>query len=188
MQAGDYKTEDVNGDGLITSDEDRQFLGNSSPNFRWSFTNTFTYKNWSAMVYLYSIWGGNDRYLSMNNTPYYDNFASKQDINGVAWNYWTPTNTDTPWPRVGYNNGPYYRATKPFDRSFIKLQKLALSYNMSDLVKQYGIEGLNVSVSADNLATYAPHWIGLDPETNQGLKTHSVPSIRTYLLSLRLNF
>ena len=28
---------------------------------------------------------------------------------------------------------------------------------------------LNCSLSADNLFTYAPHWVGLDPETNQGL-------------------
>ena len=188
LRPGDYKVEDVDGDGRITSDKDRQFLGNASPNFRWSFTNTFTYKNWSVMAYLYSIWGGNGNYLSMSNTPYYDWQAAIEAGNGIAWNYWTPTNTNTPWPRVNYKDGPYYQATKPFDRSFIKLQKVAISYNLSDLVKQYGIEGLNLSLSGDNLATYAPHWIGLDPESNQGLRTGSVPSMRTYTLSLRLNF
>lgn len=58
MRPGDYKIEDLNGDGKIDSENDRQFLGTSKENFRWSMTNTFTYKDWSLMVYINSIWGG----------------------------------------------------------------------------------------------------------------------------------
>ena len=34
MRPGDYKLEDVDGDGKISSDKDRQFLGTSKENFR----------------------------------------------------------------------------------------------------------------------------------------------------------
>jgi len=56
------------------------------------------------------------------------------------------------------------------------------------MVKPWGINGLSCSLSADNLLTYAPHWKGLDPETNTGLNFNGIPSIRTYLLAVSINF
>ena len=187
MLPGTFKLEDVNGDGKITSDKDRQFIGNSKENFRWSFTNTFRYKELSLMVYLYSIWGGNNYFLSDSNTPYNDGYANKEYINHPTYDYWTPTNTDAMFPRPNYASAAY-RGVKYFDRSFIKLQKVSLSYDFTKLVKPWGIQGLNCSLSADNLFTYAPHWVGLDPETNSGLTTSAIPSIRTCLLTVLLNF
>ena len=140
------------------------------------------------MAYLYSIWGGNGYFLSGNNTPYYDGYANRADLNRPIYDYWTPTNTDAMFPRTDYKSKAAYRGTKYFDRSFIKLQKVALSYNLTDIVKPIGIQGMRATVSADNLFTYAPHWVGLDPETGQGLKDNAMPSIRTYLFSLSFNF
>jgi hypothetical protein len=77
---------------------------------------------------------------------------------------------------------------KYFDRSFIKLQKLSLTYNLTKLVKRYGVHGMSFSVSADNIFTYAPHWKGLDPETNSGLTDGAIPSIRTVMGTIMLNF
>lgn len=195
MRPGDYKTEDVpdiNGevDGQITSDMDRQILGNTKPNFRWSFTNTVNYKRWSMMVYLYSIWGGNNWYLSGSNTPYFDFGVFRTDINHPIYDYWTPDNTDALFPRLNYSEikNEAHGVKKYFDRSFIKLQKVSISYDLSDVVKPLGINSLKVSLSGDNLATYAPHWLGLDPETNQGLENDHRPSLRNYSLSVLVNF
>ena len=187
MLPGSYKLEDVDGDGKITSDKDRQFLGNSKENFRWSLTNTFQYKGFSLMVYLYSIWGGDNYFMSGSNTPYNDGYANNGSMNHAIFDYWTPTNTGAIFPRPNYVNAAY-RGVKYFDRSFIKLQKMALSYDFTKIVQPWGINGLSCSVSADNLFTYAPHWVGLDPETNSGLTDNSIPSIRTYLFSISLNF
>lgn len=192
MLPGTYKLEDVpdvNGvvDGKITSDKDRQFIGNSKENFRWSLTNNFKYKELSLMVYLYSIWGGNNYYLSGNNTPYNDGYANRGDLNHTVYDYWTPTNPGATYPRPNVASAAY-RGVKYFDRSFIKLQKMSLSYDFTKLVKPWGINGLSCSISADNLFTYAPHWEGLDPETNTGLNFNGIPSIRTYLFAVSLNF
>ena len=188
MRPGDYKLQDVNGDGAITSDKDRQFIGNTNPNFRWSFTNTLQYKDFSLMLYFYSIWGGNDWYLSTSNTPYYDGYVNDPNINHVVYDYWLPSNTDAKFPRTDYNIRAAYKGRKYIDRSFIKLQKVSLTYDATRFVKSYGVRGLNLTLSADNLFTFAPHWVGLDPETNSGLTESSVPSIRTYLLSVAFNF
>lgn len=188
MRPGDYKLEDVNNDGAITSDKDRQFIGNTNPNFRWSLTNTMQYKDFSLMLYFYSVWGGNDWYLSGYNTPYNNPYANRGDVNSPVYDYWTTTNTNARFPRTDYSENATYTGTKYIDRSFVKLQKVSLTYNATRLVKTLGINGLSFSLSADNLFTYAPHWVGLDPETDSGLTISSVPSIRTYLFSVALNF
>ena len=193
MRPGDYILEDLpdeNGelDGKITSTNDRQFLGTSKENFRWSWTNSFKYKNITLMAYLYSIWGGNGYFLSGGNTPYYDGYTNNESLNRPVYDYWTPENTGALFPRPDYKDNAAFKGTKYFDRSFIKLQKVALSYNLTDVVKPFGIQGMQATVSADNLFTYAPHWEGLDPETGQGLTDNATPSIRTYLFSLSFNF
>ncbi|WP_316817675.1 TonB-dependent receptor [Pedobacter nyackensis] len=187
MIPGSYKLLDVDGDGKITSDKDRIFLGNSNPNFRWSFTNTFQYKDLSLMVYLYSIWGGHGYYQSGSNTPYNDGYANSGAINHAIYDYWTPENPGAMFPRPNYSVAAY-KGVKYFDRSFIKLQKMSISYNLTKLVKRYGIQGMTLSFSADNLFTYAPDWIGMDPETNSGLTDSSIPSIRTFMTGLSFNF
>lgn len=102
MRPGDYKLEDIDNDGAITSDKDRQIIGCEDPNFRWSWSNTFQYKQFSLMCYLYSIWGGNNRYLSGNNDPYNDGYANTPNINHPVYDYWTPTNTNSLFPRTDY--------------------------------------------------------------------------------------
>ena len=188
MRPGDYKLEDVDGDGKISSDKDRQFLGTSKENFRWSLTNTLSYKDFSLMVYINSIWGGNGYFLSGNNTPYTDEYVNSAAHNRTVYDYWTPDNTDAKYPRPDYQANARYKGTKYVDRSFIKLQKIALSYDLSRLVKPYGFNNMRLSLSADNLFTFAPHWDGLDPETDSGLKITAFPSIRTYQMTLMFNF
>lgn len=188
MRPGDYKLEDLNGDGVIDSENDRQFLGTSKENFRWSLTNTLTYKDWSLMIYINSIWGGNGYFLSGSNTPYYDEYVNSEAHNRTVFDYWTPQNTDAKYPRLDYAANARYKGTKYQDRSFIKLQKMALTYNLSRFTKKIGINNMRLSLSADNLFTFAPYWDGLDPETGAGITIISQPSIRTYQLNLLFNF
>ncbi len=185
---GTYKLRDVNNDGKISSDSDRVFLGNTAANFRWSLTNTFTYSKWSLLVYLNSIWGGGNYFINGGNTPWADGYANRGDMNHPIYDYWTPANPGAEFPRPSYAAKAPVRAPKYYDRSFIRLQKLALNYDATQFVKKYGIQGLNVSLSADNLGTYAPHWIGLDAATGSGLTVSSLPSLRNVMMNLNINF
>jgi hypothetical protein len=183
----EYILEDLDNSGTITSDKDRQILGNSKENFRWSFTNTFRYKGFSLMAHLYSIWGGNGWYLSNSNYPGGD-YRNRADINHPVYDYWTPRNTDAFYQRTDYGRTGAVTGVKLIDRSFIKLQKVSLTYDVSRWTKSWGINDLTVGVSIDNVLTYAPHWMGLDPETNQGITDSAVPSLRTYNFSATINF
>ena len=140
------------------------------------------------MLYFNSVWGGNGYYLSGNNTPYNDGYANSPNINHPIYDYWTPENTDAKYPRPDYAKNAAYKGVKYIDRSFIKLQKVALSYNLTRFVKPFGLDNMVLSLSADNLFTFAPHWDGLDPETEQGLTDSAQPSIRTYQMTLLFNF
>src|SRR3546814_4790824 len=100
------------------------------------------------------------------------------DINLPQYEYWSAANAGAIFPRLDYNSNAAYRGVKYFDWSFIKLQKIALSYNLSRLVSPIGVNSLRVTLSADNLLTYAPHWVGLDPETNSGLNATDRKSTR----------
>ena len=140
------------------------------------------------MLYLYSVWGGDGWYISGDNDPYNDGYVAAANINRPVYDYWTTNNTGAKYPRIDYKANAAYTGTKYFDRSFIKLQKISFTYDATKLVRPWGIKGLSCSVSADNLYTYAPHWDGLDPETNSGLSDTSVPSIRTWLFSVSLTF
>lgn len=188
MRPGTYKLSDVNNDGKITSDSDRVFIGDSKPAYTWSLTNTVKYKDFSLMVYIYSMWGGNGHFLSGSNTPYNDAYANNPAINHPVYDYWTPNNPNGMFPRLNYTTAAAYRGVKYFDRSFIKLQKISLTYDLTKMVKKYGVGGMTFSVSADNLLTYAPHWVGLDPETNSGLTDVSIPSLRTFMGVININF
>ena len=187
MRPGDYKLEDLNGDGKIDSENDRQFLGTSKENFRWSMTNTLTYKDWSLMIYINSIWGGNG-YFQAANTPYNDEYINSGAHNRTILDYWTPENTDAKFPRLDYQKNARYKGTLYQDRSFIKLQKVALTYNLSRFVKKIGLNNMKLSLSADNLFEFSPYWDGLDAETGQGLSISARPSIRTYQMNLIFNF
>ena len=187
FQPGYYKLTDVNNDGKITSDQDRIFLGNSKENFRWSLTNTFKYDNLSLMVFVNSIWGGKNYFLATN-TPYLDGYANRGDLNHAVYDYWTPTNTGAEFPRPSYKDKASFKGNKYYDRSFIRLQKIALNYDITKMVKKYNIKKLDVTLSSDNLGTYAPHWIGLDAATGAGLTDSAIPSLRTMMLGLNINF
>ena len=104
------------------------------------------------------------------------------------FDYWTPRNTGAFFQRPEYGRTGSVSGHKLVDRSFIKLQKISLTYDVGQWIKPWGINNLIVGVSADNLGTYAPHWIGLDPETNQGITDGAIPSIRTYNFSVSVNF
>jgi TonB-linked SusC/RagA family outer membrane protein len=145
MAPGTYKLQDVDADGKITSDKDRQFLGNGRENFRWSLTNTFDYKNWSMMLFVNSIWGGNGYFLAAN-SPYLDPYAEAESLNRPTYDYWTPKNPNATFPRLNNSTAAVYKGTKYMDRSFVRLQKASLTYNLSSMVSKYGIKGLRASL------------------------------------------
>lgn len=194
---GQWKYEDLNGDGKIDPDNDRKVLGTKAQNFRFSFSNTLAYKNWSLYFMLNSIQGGNGYYI-LNNATYL-NVAERSDdvyrINQPAIRqYWTPDNGVTNATGI-YNSQPQSGGIYQ-DRSFVRLQDVSLMYKFSPkLLKTLGgFEYLQLYASAKNLYTWT-NFQGWDPELadedsdDDPLKNkRHIPNTRNVVFGIKLAF
>ncbi|MDR1601337.1 MAG: TonB-dependent receptor [Tannerella sp.] len=188
---GQYKYLDKDGNGSITAD-DRTIIGNKSPNYAFSISNTLTYKNWSLYFFLNSVQGGNGYYL-WNNYDYV-NVSSRSDdvyrINQQATRqYWTPTNGVN--NATGIYNSPAQTSGIYEDRSFVRLQDVSLSYNFGKKALRAlgGMEYLQLYISGKNLYNWT-NFSFWDPEyvsADTGNRPH-LPATRSLVCGIKLSF
>lgn len=170
---GDYKLEDLNGDGKYTND-DKQFLGFRRPKFRLSLRNTVTFRNFELSVKMYSYLGHlkADNYLR-NNEAFYDR--------GTYYNvpYWTPANPGNKWARVDSYETNFNVWEK---NSFVRLDNVSLSYNVpKSLLSKISVASCRLSIVADNPFVISPEWSWMDPENDS-----YTPSYLSFKLNLTL--
>lgn len=192
---GQFRLEDVDGDGKISADKDRQIIGYRTPNFRFSINNTFSYSNFTLSFLLNSIMGGNGYFLQSNKglleaTSDYD-YAVRINMPSIL-TPWTPFNGVDNAPAV-YNYPPvasgYYQ-----DRSFVRLQDLSLTYRFNqNVLTRLHLQGLQVYLSGKNLYTWTK-WQGYDPEGGvsesygQGFGSNTDMQMRNIILGARITF
>jgi TonB-dependent starch-binding outer membrane protein SusC len=189
FQAGNYRIEDLNKDGKITLADDRQILGNREAAYQFGIQNTVSFKNFTLRAFINSIQGGKNSYLD-------DNFpAGNNTTPGVAtnsnWfdfiNFWSPRNPagtfPNPWTPSPVNGREY------FQRSFVRLQDISLSYNLSESTsKKIGASNAKVFVSGKNLFT-STKWQGWDPEVGLGATSvNAFPVLKSYAFGVEVTF
>lgn len=187
---GFHRLADLNGDGEITPEGDRRILGNEDPAFNFGIRNTLTYKDFSLTFFINSRQGGNDGYRGLNN-PWDGNTSSLGLAQNNNWyseiDYWSPSNPNATFRRTGAN-API-NSLQYFDRSFVRLQNLSMTYNLNQKVADdLGIKGLTISIGGQNLITWTD-WKGWDPENGQGLgaSENGLPLMRRYTLGLNIS-
>jgi TonB-linked SusC/RagA family outer membrane protein len=187
FRPGDFRITDVNQDGKLTPD-DRVILGNRMPNYSFSISNSFSYKNFSLYIMINSIQGGhNNSYMGDNNATRnpnapYTTFTERFNVQDVP--YWTPSRPSNDYPRINYN--PTLPHPILEDRSFIRLQDVSLSYTFGqDILRYIRANNLRVYISAKNLYTHTK-WTGYDPENSTTIS--GFPLIRTYTIGVDLKF
>ena len=193
---GDVKYKDINGDGVINSD-DRTFIGNPNPDFTFGFTNNFKYKNFDLSVFIQGSYGNDilnlTRRAGISNSQLYVNQFTE------AANYWTTTNTDTNIPRpVGSTSSPNVQISSRFieDGSYARIQNLTFGYSLpSDLISKLKLSRLRIYGSVQNLYTFT-NYSGYDPEVgslNQnalltGIDSGKYPLPRTIAFGMNVEF
>ncbi|MEO9020641.1 MAG: TonB-dependent receptor [Ginsengibacter sp.] len=180
---GDPKYADLNGDGKITPD-DREFLGNTTPHYTLGFSNQLQYKGIGLNIFLQSALGY--KLYNMNRLVLESSTGTD-----VLKRFVAGTNENTNVPREGYYKsiyGSYVNSRFVEDASYLRVKMVSLSYNIPvNLIKQLNfIEGLQVYVNAQNLATITKY-TGTDPEVNVhtsntggGLDFGVFPAFRTF--------
>lgn len=157
-------TDDIN-------DFDRQYAGSPWPKFTTGLIFNSTYKNFSFSMQWYGAFGHklyNDVRRELDS---YGDSNYRRDINP-----WTPTNTNTDFPRLGYqfapgilNRGLNENARANSDRwiedgSFLRLRNVEIGYNIPEnLLGKSGISNARIYVNGQNLLTFTKY-SGLDPD------------------------
>lgn len=161
---GDLMYEDTNGDGKVDAN-DQVALGNPNPDFTYSITNNFTYKNFDLSIFLNGSYGGK----ILNALNYQIAGLSGLYTNQLATssNFWSPgnPNSDIPAPKGGIANNNLVMSDRFLESaSFLRVQNIRLGYTFPEKwIKHAKLSRLNVFASGQNLYVFTKY-SGLDPE------------------------
>lgn len=189
---GEIKYMDLNGDGQITQD-DRTIIGNTNPDFTYSMTHNFSYRNFSLSFMIQGS-QGND-ILNYNLTDVTLSNIGNIPVSAYLGR-WTPeTATTASWPKAtaGYTRTWLVSNRYVENGSYMKMKYITLAYDWRKPFR--GIENIHFSLTANNLFTITKYsWF--DPDVNAGgtnaacpgVDSYSYPSARTFALGVNFTF
>ena len=165
---GDIRFKDLNGDGKIDS-KDQTSIGSAIPDFTYSVTNNFKYKNLSLSVVLTGS-QGNEIYNFTRHyiDGIYPGFGDRYgNLSTEVVNAFEPgVNENTNVPRITLTdpngNG---RISNRFveNGSYLRIQNVSLSYNLPDKIFENSIfSSARFYVNVQNLYTFTKY-SGFDP-------------------------
>lgn len=175
---GDVKYKDLDGDGKITYGSntlddhgDLKVIGNSRPNFEYSFNLGLTYAGVDVSAFFQGVGSRHVVPLGSVGIPgftYEAMFEHQMD-------YWTPENPNAFYPRLAHN-GNLSSNTKNFktqsrfllNLGYLRMKNLTVGYSLpTDLMAKAGMKGLRVYLSGENLFEIYNSKIPVDPETSE---------------------
>lgn len=185
-QTGIYRFKDYNGDGMITSDTDRQAVVRRSPVYFAGLQNSLRYQNWSLDFLFQYVkqTGTKGAYLGM--LP--GTVSNQPAEGGVVWSQPGDQATVQQYT-TGFNN----EATTAFyryigsdgvftDASYLRLKNLSISYTLPDAFA--GSVKCRLYAQGQNLLTITGYK-GADPETQF---SGYLPPLRIMSMGMQLTF
>lgn len=159
---GDLKFKDINGDGVINSD-DRTVIGNPTPDFTYGASATVGYKGLSLSVDVQGVYG-NEIYRDWGNGSTFTQFNYRAD----RLNAWSGPGTSNWEPRLndasGYNTNNFSTYMIE-DGSYVRLRNIQLAYDFKgNWMERAAIQSLKIYANAQNLITWS-HNSGFSPES-----------------------
>ncbi|MBO4660201.1 MAG: TonB-dependent receptor [Prevotella sp.] len=189
---GEIKYRDLNGDGQITQD-DRTIIGDTNPDFTYSFTNNVSYKDFTLSFMLQGSHGNDIFNYNLTDIT----MSNIGNITADAYNSrWTAETAETAkWPKAtaGYTRTWLVSDRYVEDGSYLKMKYVTLSYDWKRPIK--GIEKIAFSLTANNLFTITDYsWF--DPDVNAGgqnaacpgVDSYSYPSARSFAFGINFTF
>ena len=175
---GDIKYKDVNGDGVVNSDDQVPVSYQDYPRLMYGFGGEFRWKKLTLGVRFSGI--GNTDYYKIwtwgsNNVgyiPFYDGkLGNVLTIAANPANRWIPADYDDPsipasmrenpnamFPRLSYGSNQNNAQASTFwkgNRKYLRLDEISLNYNWNcNLLKSIGINSIDLAVVANDLHTW----------------------------------
>ncbi|MRT93041.1 TonB-dependent receptor [Ancylomarina sp. 16SWW S1-10-2] len=180
---GDIKFKDVNGDGKISADFDREFIGSPIPEFTYGFSFSSTYKGFDFSVLFQGV-AGVDRYNDGKKIVDYDTrpFNYTTDILDA----WDGEGSSNSIPRVAFDDNGSSKVSSIFveDASYFRLKNIEIGYTLKELK---GVENIRFYVSGQNLLTITDY-TGLDPESTLLMDKGTYPQSTSILFGVNVKF
>lgn len=210
VRPGTMKVKDLNGDGIISVDGDRQVLGNAQPKFTGGWSNQFTYKNFDLSVFMNFVVG--NKIYNANKIEWTEAFYPNLNVLNEMKDRWT--NIDAQGNRVtdptalaalnvnakiwspNISNRFYLIDYAIEDGSFLRVNNLTLGYTLpKSLTAKAKISSVRVFATVNNLATITSY-SGYDPEVTTrlsdpltpGVDFAAYPKTRTWVFGANINF
>lgn len=210
IRPGSLKIKDLNGDGLITTDGDRQVIGNATPQFIGGWNNQFAYKGIDLSVFVNFVYG-NDIY-NANNIEWTDGTFPNLNVLAKMKDRWRnidaagnlvtdPTalaalNTNAQiWSPV--NSQRYFvKSTDIEDGSFLRVNNITLGYTLPTvLTAKLKIQSLRLYGTVNNLKVFT-NYSGYDPEVatrnsdplTPGVDFAAYPRARVFVFGVNATF
>ena len=199
----------LSGSGLPQGTGDT-LLGNQQAKHIIGLTNKFTYKHFSLSVLLDASLGGKMYSFTLSSMESAGTAAAtvvngRRDSMVVAGVVATGANTYAPnttrispqqyWTALGTGNTGITEANL-FSASNIRIRNVQLSYSLpKSVISGTPLQRASLAVSCNNVWLISSHMHGVDPESSYatgspaiGFESGSVPSTRTYYVTLSLGF
>jgi TonB-linked SusC/RagA family outer membrane protein len=192
VQPGSVKFRDLNNDGVINLDNDRQVIGNPTPDFTGGLNQQFTYKNWDMSLFV-NFASGNEIYNAnkVEFTNGYSNNSNMLAMMSGRWKVVTANGQTAQWingsnQAVGITPdqlaalnanatiwqpirgaGAFYPSSWAIeDGSFLRINNLTIGYSLAaKTLSRMKISKLRFYFTANNLAVFTSY-TGYDPEVS----------------------
>ncbi|MBC6491244.1 hypothetical protein BC349_09385 [Flavihumibacter stibioxidans] len=149
---GDFKYKDLNGDGIINT-EDRQKIGNPTPDFSYGATVSLNYKGFDFGVDINGVYGNEIyRYWGSSELPF-----TKFNYPAFKLNRWHGEGTSN-WDPILGDSHTINRLPSTYgieDGSYIRIRNVQIGYNFnSDLIRKAYLKNLRIYANVQNLKTF----------------------------------
>ena len=210
VRPGVMKIKDLNGDGLITTDADRQVLGNANPKFIGGWNNQLAYKNFDFSVFFNWV-VGNDIY-NANKIEWTDGSFPNLNLLDVMRERWRNIDDAGNWVTnpselaklnenakmwTPNNSNRFFLTDYAIeDGSFLRLNNLTVGYTLpKSAVQRIKISSVRLYATVNNLLTIT-NYSGYDPEVSTrrsdpltpGVDFAGYPRTKTWVFGANINF
>lgn len=193
VQPGSFKFRDLNGDGVVDSENDKKVLGNSYPELFGGINNSISFGDFDFEFFLDWQYGNeifNEVKYRMEGR---NTFNLHEDFFKGRWTPDNPTNdfgTTVGENRTAQQESSYYVE----DGSYLRLSNVTFGYNMpKDVLEGLGIKSLRLYLTGTNLKTWTSY-SGYDPDISfnnpllTGFDRTSYPRSRSLIFGVNMTF
>lgn len=188
VQPGDIRYKDINGDGIIDTN-DRVPIGyGDTPDIFYGINLGLSYKGFG----IHALFQGASCVSRTMGGRVAFPFYGKGNMYEHQLNYWTPENNDPEWPALStvYSGGVNNSQVSSFwikDADYLRLNTLEISYDFPErLFNQTIIKDLRLFANGYNLYTWTNYDSPLGPEENP--EGEGMPLTRNFSLGCSIKF